>query len=131
MKIKTLFLAVDFKKYNVILKTPLSNKIHITNVAAPKIRIQSHNIILDWWSRLELIPAYHNSIPTRHISYRCLLRQTVKARDANPGVGARHPPGTPPRGGVWGWGIEHSKPRVSSCRPLRGHIILLNKSVVF
>ena len=28
-----------------------------------------------------------------------------------PGWGPRHPPGAPPRGGGWGRGIEHSKPR--------------------
>ena len=31
-------------------------------------------------------------------------------RDVNPGVGPRRPPGTPPHGGVCGWGIENSKP---------------------
>ena len=36
---------------------------------------------------------------------------TSQVEMPTPGWGPRHPPGTPPRGGVWGRGIEHSKPR--------------------
>ena len=35
----------------------------------------------------------------------------VRDRDPNPGVGARHPPGAPPRDEGWGWGLKHTKPR--------------------
>ena len=35
----------------------------------------------------------------------------VGIRDANPEVGPHHHPETPPRGGLWGRGIEYSKPR--------------------
>ena len=46
-----------------------------------------------------------------HFEYRAYISLGGIGRDADPGWGPRYPPGTPPRGGIWRRGIEHSKPR--------------------
>ena len=54
----------------------------------------------------------HSNTPAAAFeSTECSLAVAFSLEMPTPGWGPRHPPGTPPRGGVWGWGIEHTKPR--------------------